>query len=93
MSLHHDRLSKRRWRPLRRRTLDRDGWRCRKCGRAGQLQVDHIERLEDGGAPWDLDNLQALCRACHIDKTAGENAAPEPVDVLEWRRFITEVRQ
>ena len=88
MSLNHDRLPKRRWRALRKKALDRDGWRCVKCGRAGMLQVDHIKPMETGGAPWDLDNLQSLCRGCHIDKTAGENATPEPADVREWRELL-----
>ena len=59
----------RRWQVLRRAALDRDGWRCRNCGKAGVLEVDHILRIEDGGAEYDLDNCQTLCRSCHILKT------------------------
>ena len=94
MSLQHDKkLSGRRWRALRRKVLDRDGWRCVKCGKAGRLEADHIQPLDAGGAPWDLDNLQSLCRRDHIDKTASENASPVPEDVREWQEFIKEVRQ
>ena len=65
MSRHH--ASWRDWRgnPNRRAALERDGWRCRKCGKAGQLEVHHVESLEDGGTH-DLDNLRTLCRGCHI---------------------------
>ena len=28
--------------------------------------------LDRGGAPYELGNLQALCRGCHIGKSAGE---------------------
>ena len=31
--------------------------------------TDHIVALADGGAPYDWDNLQSLCLACHSSKT------------------------
>jgi 5-methylcytosine-specific restriction protein A len=34
-------------------------------------EVDHIIALEDGGAE-DRDNMQGICRACHLSKTAEE---------------------
>lgn len=30
---------------------------------------DHIKPIRDGGDPWDLANRQALCVACHSEKT------------------------
>ena len=66
-------INRRRWNTVRRQALDRDGWRCCRCGRPGRLEVDHLKPLIDGGAPYHLDNLQALCRACHHAKTTGEN--------------------
>ena len=88
MSRHHDKGGQKRWLALRRYCLDRDGWRCVKCGRAGKLEADHIKRLEDGGERFDPENIQTLCRGCHIDKTAGENATLEPADVREWRELL-----
>ena len=32
--------------------------------------------LDKGGDAWDPDNLQALCRGCHVAKTAAENRRP-----------------
>ncbi len=65
---------KKRWARARRNVLDRDGWRCLNCGRAGRLEVDHVIALRNGGEPWDMGNLQTLCRApCHFAKTAAEN--------------------
>ena len=32
--------------------------------------VDHIEEIEDGGAPFSWDNLMSLCHGCHNRKTA-----------------------
>ncbi|ELY72356.1 hypothetical protein C488_15137 [Natrinema pellirubrum DSM 15624] len=37
-------------------------------------EVDHIERIADGGHPLDESNLQTLCADCHEDKTADENS-------------------
>ena len=46
--------------------LDRDGWRCQTCGRAGRLEVHHLKSLDHGGKPFELDNLRTLCREHHI---------------------------
>lgn len=75
-----------RWRAVRRAALDRDAWRCRRCGRAGVLEVDHVIPVQDGGAPYDLDNLQSLCRRCHRDKTNDERGVvPYPPD---WTALV-----
>ena len=34
--------------------------------------VDHIVDIADGGAMYDLDNLQPLCIPCHSRKTASK---------------------
>lgn len=76
MSRHHDGLyygvAWHEWERVRRRVFDRDGWRCQSCGKLGKLECDHVRALQDGGALLDMANLQALCRPCHFDKTAGE---------------------
>ena len=84
-----------RWRRERLRALERDGYRCVQCGRAGRLEVDHIKPLGKGGALYAMGNLQALCRGCHIAKTAGENntrpLSPEAAAQVEaWRKLIAE---
>ena len=88
MSQHHLHLKSRLWRVARRHVLDRDGYRCRKCGRAGRLEVDHVVPLKRGGAPWEEDNLQALCKDCHIVKTRSENRRPETPAEAAWRRLV-----
>ena len=60
----------RAWPAARRAHLAREP-RCRQCG-APATQVDHIIPLARGGPELDPRNLQALCRACHAAKTAGE---------------------
>mgnify|MGYP000725314454 CR=1 FL=1 len=34
--------------------------------------VDHIKEVKDGGDPWDMSNLQSLCRSHHQTKTGQE---------------------
>lgn len=57
------------WRERRRRHLA-DHPFC-ACGAVG-VDVDHIRPLEQGGAPWDAENLQTMCKACHGTKTRQE---------------------
>ena len=49
-------------------------WHCGKCARQlpAWFEVDHKIRLEYGGSN-HVDNLVALCRDCHGEKTAMEN--------------------
>ena len=73
MSRHHRGIvGPRRWQRLRRQVFESDGHRCRCCGMAGRLEADHITPLAAGGDPWDPENVQALCRGCHIRKTRAE---------------------
>ena len=80
-----ERPSRRQWAKVRLQVLDRDGWKCAKCGKSGRLDVDHIKRLEEGGKLYDLGNLQSLCRSCHIAKHGGRGPSPE---VEEWKRYL-----
>lgn len=52
----------------------RQHWRCGKCQTelTAWFEVDHIKRLEYGGSN-HIDNLVALCRDCHGEKTTMEN--------------------
>ncbi|MFT7880894.1 MAG: HNH endonuclease signature motif containing protein [Sulfurimonas sp.] len=63
----------RRWRDhTRPKVILRDNYRCVSCGCIGRsidLIVDHIEEIKDGGDPYNMNNLQTLCRSCHNTKT------------------------
>lgn len=50
------------------------GWKCGKCHKQlpAWFEVDHTIRLEHGGTN-EVNNLVALCRDCHGEKTAMEN--------------------
>lgn len=50
---------------------------CEECHKKDTLteavEVDHKTTLESGGDPYDSDNLQSLCKRCHVIKSAEEN--------------------
>ena len=63
----------------RTRILERDGFRCRRCGtgpRDERLVVDHIMPVALGGKSND-ENLQTLCEPCNVGKGA---RPPHPHD-------------
>ena len=91
MSRHHVKLNRKRWEWVRRQVLDRDGWRCAQCGKAGRLEVDHLVPLEKGGQPYAMENLGAKCRPCHFAKTAIERGGKPTVIGAErqaWGRLV-----
>ena len=71
---HYSSPEHRAWRDT---VMRRAGGMCQwpGCGRTGvRLFADHIVELQDGGAPTDPGNGQALCGACHARKTAAARA-------------------
>lgn len=61
-----------RWKKLRKQkvTLNPICEHCEEHGIAKSVEeVDHIIEIEDGGEIWDINNLQSLCKQCHINKT------------------------
>ena len=83
-SRFHARLSSARWERTRRRELERAGWRCEKCGLASRMEVHHRRPLHRGGDPWAGDNLEVLCRGCHIRIHARQLSEPERA----WRDLV-----
>ena len=88
MSRNHVKLATRRWARVRVLVFRRDGYRCRKCARAGALEAHHEPALQDGGDPFDLDGLVTLCRGCHIRRHEADCTFPER---LEWRRRVNAI--
>jgi 5-methylcytosine-specific restriction endonuclease McrA len=65
------RLPQNSYKALCRDVLDRDGWRCRKCGYRQALHCHHIIFRSDMGedVSW---NLVTLCSDCHDLIHSGE---------------------
>ena len=63
------------------------------CGNSGRLECDHITPLdhEPGQDPYDPNGLQTLRRACHIEKTRGENRRPLTPAELAWGGLVEEM--
>lgn len=55
------------------RYLRQHPW-CKTCHDKRATEVDHCVALHLGGLDSE-DNLQGLCRECHIEKTSAEHAA------------------
>lgn len=82
-----------RWKALRLKVLRRDGFRCVECQTRGRLEVDHIQPVRTHPElAYEIDNLQALCPACHTRKTRIEcgHAPPDPRRV-QWRDAVNEL--
>jgi 5-methylcytosine-specific restriction endonuclease McrA len=65
------------YRVLCRKVLERDGWRCQRCGRSSELQVHHI-RFRSALGDDDLDNLITLCSECHQSAHRFRSGIMEP---------------
>ena len=65
MARHHH-VNRRVQAQFRRRVLERDGWRCVRCGKASRLEAHHIVPVEAGGDAADPDNGECLCIGCHL---------------------------
>ena len=59
------------WQSLRRKVLERDGYRCVHCGSSDDPQVDHIEQIQHGGVAREV-NLRVLCGPCNRRRTVDE---------------------
>lgn len=63
----------RQWQEVRALALQRDRFQCCELGCYQQAtQVDHRVPMSEGGAQYDLDNLQSMCDSCHSRKTNRE---------------------
>lgn len=56
------------WTQIRKRVIERAGFRCEKCGRqSAYFHIDHITPRSKGGSN-DLSNLRCLCPMCHAKR-------------------------
>lgn len=55
------------WRWIRKQALIRDNFSCVLCGSKERVQVDHLRYVPFGEEK--LEDLQAMCLACHAKKT------------------------
>jgi 5-methylcytosine-specific restriction endonuclease McrA len=66
----------------------RAGWCCEACRRRGRLDVHHVVKRSQGGSDFDLDQLVALCRACHAQTDAPWVKGQLVITPLGGGRFV-----
>ena len=88
MSRWHGFTTSKRYAALRRHVFDRDGWRCRECGRPGALELHHIRPVAAGGETWAETNCMSLCRQCHITMTARCNKGHKSPTEIRWQALV-----
>ena len=69
------RYNSQRWKRLRAQVVAMYGRRCAVSGctsdmsRPRMCHVDHVIEVQDGGAFWDISNLQLVCYPRHSSKS------------------------
>jgi 5-methylcytosine-specific restriction endonuclease McrA len=89
-------LGQQAYRRLLKRVLERDGWRCQKCGALRDLQVHHRTYRSQQGND-SLANLVTLCAYCHMQehgqlsftKAAAKNASGPKQKEVRLRSVIS----
>src|SRR5262245_38892675 len=72
---YEDYIASPRWRQLRVQALQRDGYSCRLCSSATELQVHHRRYPPHGQWHLDsIDNVATLCTDCHDLVTCDQRA-------------------
>ena len=78
---HKHIYNSKQWKNLRLLTLLNDPL-CTACKAQGKIvpaeEIDHIIPMQEGGLPFDSDNLQPLCKECHSRKTLNEVRPRKP---------------
>lgn len=83
---YHQYLRTEQWAMNRRMCFERDGHRCRGCGRRDSLQAHHISyaNLAAENLRLELDDLTALCPKCHAaihGKAANDDGSQSPTQL------------
>ncbi len=60
-------LGVRAYRRVMKRVLERDRWRCQRCGSLENLQIHHETKRSQQGDD-ALENLLTLCVYCHMQE-------------------------
>lgn len=69
---YKDYLRTQRWRNTRKKILQRDHYRCRKCKKNNcELHVHHLTYAHRGYEYRHLNDLVTLCEVCHGKEHAG----------------------
>ena len=76
------------WERVRQQVLIRDRHRCTDCGGVGRFEIHHRQPIHQGGGN-DLDNLETLCRACHL----AAHGPHRTLAAMAWADCVTELSE
>ncbi|WP_084421831.1 HNH endonuclease [Henriciella litoralis] len=84
-----------RWKTMRMKALDRDGWACVQCGERRRLEIDHVQPVRTHPElSYVLANLQTLCGRCHARKTRIEVGMGQPDPAREaWKSLLRSMQR
>jgi hypothetical protein len=88
-----DAASPAEWAVISDHVLARSRWTCQACGVRTGLEVHHVQKRSQGGSDFDLDQLVALCHACHAQTDAPYATGRLVVTPLGAGQFACEVIQ
>lgn len=78
---------------LRKKVLERDGYRCRYCGSFdGPFEMDHVYPESKGGET-SVKNIVTACHKCNNKKSYNVGLWPKPIgyfDEIEEQKIIEE---
>jgi 5-methylcytosine-specific restriction endonuclease McrA len=75
-------LGPRIYKRLMKKVLERDQWKCQKCGSLENLQLHHrIKRSKQGNDA--LENLVTLCAYCHMAEHGQLYFEPQATTTIE----------
>lgn len=82
-----------RWQPCRLAAFDRDGYRCRECGKLtarphGHHEPPIEELLKRGLDPFDPVYVQTLCARCHGVEDGQRSHGAKAVKTNRFRRWL-----
>ena len=78
---------------IRKYVLDRDGWKCRDCGKPSErLEVHHIIPVYKGGTG-EPANLITLCVGCHLVRHGKIRETDKTETLTEWAKFAKELEK
>ncbi|MCB1463138.1 MAG: HNH endonuclease [Nitratireductor sp.] len=83
-----------RWKAVRLAVKRRDGWKCVECGKAGRLEVHHVQPVRTHPElAFELSNLKSLCPSCHSRRTRIEIGLGQENPAREaWKRLVAELQ-
>ncbi|NYZ77495.1 HNH endonuclease [Candidatus Micrarchaeota archaeon] len=77
-----------KWNEIRKKVYRRDSWTCRRCGATGvEVHAHHIVPFSKGGSD-KLDNLETVCKDCHISIHPDSTMERESTDNWLWLILI-----